>query len=100
MKQKGSNFLTYGSIISICHVENDDSFLISDGFVKRNIMMRNFETKDKLDKMWPFFNTLFQIYPKISNLVKGEIQREIMGDSEEDDPNQVAEEIMNGMILS
>jgi hypothetical protein len=35
-------YLTYGSIISISHVDDDDSFITSDGFVKRSIMLRNF----------------------------------------------------------
>jgi hypothetical protein len=49
---KGKNqqtYLTYGSIISISHVQDDDSFITSDGFVKRSVMLRNFGTIDKLN---------------------------------------------------
>ncbi len=37
-----SEFLTYGSIISISSVLDGDSFITSNGFVKRNVMLRNF----------------------------------------------------------
>lgn len=36
--------LTYGSIISISHESDNDSFITSDGFVKRNIILRNYVT--------------------------------------------------------
>ena len=37
-----NQYLTYGSIISVSHVADHNSFITSDGFVKRTVMLRNF----------------------------------------------------------
>lgn len=36
---KELNYLTYGSVISISHVQDDNSFITSDGFVKRAVYL-------------------------------------------------------------
>lgn len=38
-------FLTYGSIIAISHYQNLYAFICSDGHVKNNVMLRNFDPK-------------------------------------------------------
>ena len=37
-----NKFLSYGSVISISHVFDDHSFITADGFVKRNVLLKNF----------------------------------------------------------
>lgn len=99
-----NQFLTYGSIISISHVSDSNSFITSDGFVKRSVMLRNFVhntiiylilqhnidledlNKNPDMKSRTYFNTLFQIFPKFSNTVKFEILKEFELPGEDDDP--------------
>lgn len=37
-----NEYLTYGSIISISSVLDNESYITSNGFIKKNVMLRSF----------------------------------------------------------
>jgi len=50
-KDYKTSFITYGSIISISHVADDNSFIYCDGFVKESVILRNHVSKINLIKI-------------------------------------------------
>ncbi|CAD8132782.1 unnamed protein product [Paramecium pentaurelia] len=104
MKQEDLNYLTYGSVISISHVQDDHSFITADGFVKRSVCLKNFHHIDvvaakNLGKMKsrPYFNTLFQIFPKFTNNTKQEILKELQGEEQEEETQPAIQNILDGI---
>jgi hypothetical protein len=62
--------IKYGSIISISHFEDENSFIYSDGFVKTNILLKNFIAPSK--KNYCFNRSLFLLAPIFPNNMKNE----------------------------
>jgi hypothetical protein len=62
--------IKYGSIISISHFEDEHSFIYSDGFVKTNILLKNFIAPSK--KNYCFNRSLFLLAPIFPNNMKNE----------------------------
>ncbi|CAD8068825.1 unnamed protein product [Paramecium sonneborni] len=104
MKQEDLNYLTYGSIISISHVQDDHSFITADGFVKRAVFLKNFHHVDVVDtkqlgkmKSRPYYNTLFQIFPKFTNNTKQEILKELIGEEQEEESLPAIQNILESI---
>ncbi|CAD8103545.1 unnamed protein product [Paramecium sonneborni] len=105
MKQEDLNYLTYGSVISISHVQDDHSFITADGFVKRSVYLKNFHHIDVVDvkglgkmKSRPYFNTLFQIFPKFTNNTKQEILKELQGEEQEEETQPAIQNILESIL--
>ncbi|CAD8059333.1 unnamed protein product [Paramecium primaurelia] len=104
MKQEDLNYLTYGSIISISHVQDDHSFITADGFVKRAVCLKNFHHIDVVDskflgkmKSRPYYHTLFQIFPKFTNNTKQEILKELIGEEQEEEAQPAIQNILESI---
>ncbi|EAR98945.2 MIR domain protein (macronuclear) [Tetrahymena thermophila SB210] len=87
----GQRYITMGSVISLSHLEDNDSFIFIDGHIKQKVMVRNFGflsgklndenfgqagfnvKEDYLAKNLKFSSCLFQILPKLSDKQKDEI---------------------------
>jgi len=64
-----SNVLTYGATILINHPSNDDLMIFSDGMVKSQLFLKDFEQPTGKKS---FYRSLFQIYPSFLNTHKTE----------------------------
>jgi inositol 1,4,5-triphosphate receptor type 1/inositol 1,4,5-triphosphate receptor type 3 len=80
--------ITYGSIISISHIEDGDALIAADGFIKQSVVlkgmsssMRSNSLSDQLSHV--FFNScLFLVCPKMSNAIKEGTLNKISGDDD------------------
>ena len=86
---KSTNKLYYGSIISLSHASDLNSFVYTDGFIKRSVTCRNF-SQDAINRLiskepepmkrsiivqkMSFSRCLFLICPVFSNVAKNETQ--------------------------
>lgn len=61
--------LTFGSIISLSPIENPDSFIFVNGFIKDKVLVKKF---DYTDPKLMYSQCLFQIYPSFTNTYKKE----------------------------
>lgn len=71
MEEEKSKVLEIGSFVSFSSVQNPESFIYTDGFVKDRITLRNFARPDAKNV---FSKCLFQIYPFFTNTHKKEAQ--------------------------
>ena len=79
--RKQAKPINIGSIISISHFQDNNAFIMSDGHINKEVMLKNFgnskpqksNEKNNLLGKENFSSTLFLIYPKSSNGKKSEI---------------------------
>jgi hypothetical protein len=71
--------ITYGSIISISHLQDDDALIAGDGFIKRSVILKGMSPyvkshskKFQLDHFKNMYmsNCLFIVCPKFQNPAK------------------------------
>ncbi len=92
MSDSNNSNITYGSVISISHIEDEDALLTCDGFIKNSVGLRGMSPhmrwnspKFSIEQLDHYFmgSCLFIVCPKMSNGAKREVLSVLYDDDED-----------------